>query len=587
MKLPQSFLQIATLLLLALGASAIAAEDRPNVIVVMTDDQGYGDMGHHGNPILRTPNLDAFARDATTFPQFYVSPVCSPTRASLMTGRYHLRTGVVDTYKGRSMMHADETTLAEMLLDSGYETGIFGKWHLGDNYPMRPQDQGFQNSLIHRGGGIGQFADPPNNSYFDPILFENGKEVKTKGYCTDVFTDAAVKFIYDNRRKPFFAYISYNAPHTPLQVPDEYYAKYKDKDLSPAQFPETGAPLRANKNSDDIARVYGMVENIDDNFGRLLAQLEKYKLRDNTIVIFLTDNGPQGPRFNAGLRDNKGSVFEGGIRVPFYIQWPAKLPKRKYGMIAAHIDIAPTVLDLCGVPVPNNVLFDGISLAPILTLQPGQKLSWKDRTLHFQWHRGDIPVKYRAFATRSQYFKLVQPTGRGNQKFTGGNAKYMLFDMRNDPYEQNDVAGDFPEIVEEMKSRHADWYDNMASTRGFEQPMIHLATSKENPSTLTRQDWRGPEATWDDFGKGHWDVIVPRDGSYHVTLRFPATIQDDAIVRFQLGDYQKLERVKKGVAEHTFKNIKMTATGGKLEAWVQQGEKVTGVHYVDVKRRIW
>src|SRR5262245_61009641 len=219
---------LCCLTLLACAAVAGAEPRRPNVLHVSTDDQGHGDLGVHANPKIRTPHLDAFAKQGVRLTHFHVSPVCSPTRASLLTGRYNYRTGVVDTFIGRSLMHSDEMTLAEMLRSAGYRTGIFGKWHLGDNYPLRAIDQGFQEALVLRGGGIAQPSDPPGtSSYFDPVLQHNGKEVKTKGYCSDVFTDAAMKFIAAEQDRPFFCYLAYNAPHGPFQVPDDYLAPYK------------------------------------------------------------------------------------------------------------------------------------------------------------------------------------------------------------------------------------------------------------------------------------------------------------------------------------------------------------------------
>ena len=220
--------------ILLLAARLAEAARAPNVILIMTDDQGWGDFSFQGNPALKTPHLDALARQSVELTQFYVSPVCSPTRASLMTGRYNYRTGAIDTYLGRSTMAADEVTLAEMLAAGGYRTGIFGKWHLGDNYPSRSMDQGFQESLVHRGGGMVQPADPPGGSYFDPLLVHNGQTMQSRGYCTDVFTDAAIGFIEKNRAEPFFAYIAYNCPHTPLQLPEEYHRRYADKGLDDA-----------------------------------------------------------------------------------------------------------------------------------------------------------------------------------------------------------------------------------------------------------------------------------------------------------------------------------------------------------------
>ena len=298
---------------------------RPNILLIITDDQGYGDLGSTGNPILKTPNLDRFARQSVRLTQFYVSPVCSPTRASLLTGRYAYRTGVVDTWLGRSMMHTEEVTLAEMLGPAGYKTGIFGKWHLGDNFPMRPGDQGFAESLVLRGGGLGQPGDlPGGNVYVDPVLLRNGKPEQKKGYCADVFTDATMAFVEGNRRSPFFACLAFNTPHEPLsQVPKREHEHYQLADLSAKRFfTPKGFPLPDNLEPDKIARVYAMVANIDYNVGRLLKRLETLNLTRDTIVVFLTDNGPAFPRFNAGMRGLKGSVYEGGIRVPCFVRWP-------------------------------------------------------------------------------------------------------------------------------------------------------------------------------------------------------------------------------------------------------------------------
>ena len=316
-----------TCTIMAFFPAIAAAADPPNVLIVITDDQGYGDLGAHGNPVVKTPRLDAFAKQSVWLRNFYVSPVCSPTRASLLTGFYNYRTGVVDTFLGRSMMRPDVKTLAEYLAGAGYRTGLFGKWHLGDNYPLRPEDRGFQETLWSRGGGLAQPSDPPQvdpkNAYFDPVLTRNGKEVKTKGYCTDVFTDAAEKFITAESKKPFFAYVAYNCPHSPYQVPEEFEKPYSKLDLTANGFPRIGQPWATKKlNVDEISKAYGMIENVDANFGRLMKALDDAKLADNTLVIFLTDNGPGGVRWNAGLRNRKGTVYEGGIRVPCYVRWP-------------------------------------------------------------------------------------------------------------------------------------------------------------------------------------------------------------------------------------------------------------------------
>ena len=375
----------------------------PNVILIMTDDQGYGDLGVHGNPIIKTPNLDEFARQSVEVNSFYVCPVCAPTRATLMTGRYNYRTGVTDTYLGRAMMHADEVTLAEMLRQAGYRTAIFGKWHLGDSYPMRPMDQGFEESLVHTGGGLCQPSGPYDNSYFDPSLLHNGRRIKTKGYCSDVYVDGLLKFVTEHRDEPFFAYLPFNCPHGPYQVAEKYSKPYDDLKMKPGDFPSMGHK-RPNvpKNT---AAVFGMVKNIDENVGRILDRLEDLKLSDDTIVIFLTDNGPNGARYDAGMKAHKGSVYEGGIRTAFFVRWPGILdPGRKVKQVAAHVDVVPTLLEACGAARPENVKLDGRSIMPLLK---GESVEWPERTLFFQWHRGDEPVMYRAFAARSSTHKLV------------------------------------------------------------------------------------------------------------------------------------------------------------------------------------
>ncbi|HEV7226094.1 MAG TPA: arylsulfatase, partial [Pirellulales bacterium] len=370
--------------MLWLSGALAAQEDqaRPNVILVMTDDQGYGDLGAHGNPKIKTPNLDRFARESVELSQFYVCPVCSPTRSSLLTGRYNYRTGVVDTFVGRSLMFADEVTLAEMLGAAGYRTGIFGKWHLGDNYPLRAMDQGFQEALVIKGGGIRQPSDPPGgDGYFNPMLMHNGRLEPSRGYCSDVYTDAAIQFIEQPSERPFFVYLPFNAPHGPFEAPEKELAAYRQENLGPDEFPKFGYPQRGKVGQDDLARAYAMVTNIDENFGRLMTKLDELRLTKNTIVIFLTDNGPPQPRYNAGLHGLKGSVYEGGIRVPFYIRWPARLPPGQQREIAAaHIDVAPTLLEACGVEPPAGVKFDGRGLMKVLL---GKTDDWPERTLFF------------------------------------------------------------------------------------------------------------------------------------------------------------------------------------------------------------
>jgi arylsulfatase A-like enzyme len=313
---------LASLVLLGSTVSTARATDavsKPNVVIILTDDQGFGELGATGNPVVRTPNINRLAGQRASLTQFHVMPVCSPARACLMTGRYNYRTGVVDTYLGRSLMHPDETTLVQMLAAGGYRTGIFGKWHLGDNYPMRAMDKGFRESLVLNGGGLAQPGDSPDpvderGAYFDATLRHNGAWVKTKGYVSDVITEAAIQFIQKKSDQPFFVYLPFNCPHSPHQVPDEYRRHHGEQDFAVDKFPKDGHPMAATHDPDVLARVYGMIENIDDNVGRLLAKLDELKLADNTILVFFSDNGCQHHNDdNAGFQGWKGTPFEGGI----------------------------------------------------------------------------------------------------------------------------------------------------------------------------------------------------------------------------------------------------------------------------------
>jgi arylsulfatase A-like enzyme len=564
------------------GAQEQARAARPNVVLIITDDQGYGDLGVHGNPKIRTPNLDRLAGESVRLDRFYVSPVCSPTRSSLMTGRYNYRTGVVDTFLGRSMMRPDEVTLAEMLGAAGYRTGIFGKWHLGDHYPLRPIDQGFQEALVLRGGGIGQPSDPPESggdSYFDPILQRNGRQVKTKGYCSDVYTDAAMDFIAADRSRPFFVYLPFNCPHAPLQVPDSYLKPYLAMDLSNDQFPKVGHPLPEPTPKDITARVYGMVTNIDDNVGRLLARLDELKLADDTIVVYLTDNGPQQVRYVAGMRGRKGGTYEGGIRVPGYVRWPGKLQAgRVVDRIAAHIDLTPTLLEACGVAKPDGVAFDGKSILPLMK---GEAVEWPDRTLFFQWHRGDEPERYRAFAARSQGFKIVRSEAAKDRPL---ETSIELFDMESDPLEMRDIAREHPEILARLRKEYEAWFDDVGR-RGYDPPRIVLGAPQEIASTLTRQDWRGPRAGWGPDGLGHWEVEVARAGTYAIALKFQPR-PEPTTAHVSLGDVHLRKEVPPNAASCAFDPVSLPPGPGRLEASIaRDGDRpAMGVLYVDVER---
>lgn len=506
--------------LIATSCSPKVEDKPPNVVLIITDDQGYGDLGVTGNPHVKTPVIDQFARESVRFNQFYVSPVCAPTRSSLMTGRYSLRTGVRDTYNGGAIMDAEEVTIAEMLKDAGYSTGIFGKWHLGDNYPARPNDQGFDESLIHLAGGMGQPGDfttfyQGDSSYFDPVLWQNGEQQPFTGYCSDIFTDAAISFIDQNHKDPFFCYLSFNAPHTPLQVPEEYYNMYKDIDPS-SGFENDERPFTqmSEKNKEDARKVYAMVSNIDDNLGQLFQKLEELNITDNTLVIFMTDNGPQQTRYNAGMRGLKSSVFRGGVRVPFYWRLPSHEQKnRDIATTTAHIDLLPTLAELCGAELPADRVIDGKSLLPLLNGEEADELN--SRSLFFYWTRRH-PELYNNIALQKGNFRLV-----GHTDYDATVEDFELFNIREDEYEQHNVIASNVTLAAEMKEELDRMvYELTRADRLLTPPGIIIGSEHENPVILNRNDASGERAIWtNEEHYGFWKVKI-LEGRYDIRFKF-------------------------------------------------------------------
>lgn len=486
-----------------------APTDPPNIVLILTDDQGYGDLGATGNPVIETPHLDALARQSAQMRQFYVSPVCSPTRASLLTGRYNYRTGVVDTYIGRSMMRPDELTLAELLKPRGYQSGVFGKWHLGDCYPLRAIDQGFDEALVHFGGGLAQPSDLLENGrrYTDVTLFRNGQPTPTKGYCTDVYFGEALGFMEKavRRKKPFFAYIAPNAPHDPFDdVPADLLRKYQGKDLNAVLPPPEG---KMAERTDAVARVFAMIENIDQNVGRLMQKLTEWGIDDNTIVIFMTDNGPNTRRYVGTMRGMKGQVHDGGIRTSFFIRWPGQI---KAGLASdvpvAHIDLTPTLLAAAGTRPPTDRTIDGRSFLPLLR---SEAVAWPDRTLYLQWHRGDVPQPFVNFAARGERYKLLSADGTA----------FELYDVRADPTETTNLAATQPAVLERMKTDYRRWYDDVSSTRpdNYAKPRIVLGSRAETTTRLSRQDWHLTQGTgWGT--QGVWKISSRQPARYTVDV---------------------------------------------------------------------
>jgi len=493
---------------------------KPNVIIIMTDDQGFGDLGINKNPNIITPNIDQFASESVRFDNFFVSPVCAPTRASLMTGRYSLRTGVRDTYNGGAIMSNTETTIAEILKEADYSTGIFGKWHLGDNYPFRPSEQGFDESIIHLAGGIGQVGDftnyyKGNTSYFDPILWKNNKKNQYDGYCSDIFAENAVKFIEKNKNKPFFCYLLFNAPHTPLQVPKKYYNMYKDLDPELGFNDESLASKMSEKDKEDARRIYGMVTNIDDNIGKVLNKLTELGIEEETIIIFMTDNGPQQFRYNSNMKGLKGTVYNGGTRVPFYIKYAEKFKNSKViSRMSAHIDILPTILELCNLKIPSDRKIDGQSLVPLINSKP-----FNDRHLFSYWTRR-FPEKYINMSIQNDNYKLV-----GNNDYNGKIKDFELYDLIADPLESKNVINQNIEIAKSFKIEMDNSIDDLLSSENIKNPpRIIIGSEFENPTVLNRNDASGERGIWaqNDI-YSYWKVNFKK-GTYDFKFKFKDSI---------------------------------------------------------------
>jgi arylsulfatase A-like enzyme len=425
---------------------------QPNIILVLTDDQGYGDIAAHGNPVIKTPSLDRLFDESVRFTDFQVSPTCAPTRTALMTGKHEFRSGVTHTIFERERMSLKSTTIAQVLKSAGYKTGIFGKWHLGDAEPYQPQNRGFDETFIHGCGGIGQdypgtCADAPGNTYFDPVIRHNGRFQRTKGYCTDVFFQQALSWIEARKDEPapFFAYITPNAPHVPLVCPDEYRRMYKGVKLGGVELDE------------DTRRYLGMCTNVDDNVGKLVNRLTEWGIEKNTLLIFMTDNGgTSGVKvFNAGMRGAKATPYQGGTRVPAFFRWPGTLQPGQRRQLAAHIDLFSTLAELGGASLPSGDALDGRSLVPLLR---NPAASWPDRYLFThvgRWDRGKAEnSKYAKCRVRNQRFSMVN---------SRPEKKWELYDLSEDPGERRDIAAQRPDLVSRMDQAYDRWWTDVSA----------------------------------------------------------------------------------------------------------------------------
>ncbi|MCL4192786.1 MAG: arylsulfatase [Thermoguttaceae bacterium] len=514
------------------GAIAGAAEPRvrPNVLLILTDDQGYGDFSIHGNPHVRTPHLDRLGESSVRFDRFYVNSFCAPTRAALLTGRWPLRTGVHGVTHNREAMRPNEVTIAEALRGGGYRTALIGKWHNGEQYPYTPPGQGFDEFFGFHNGHW--------NDYFDATLLRGTQVEKTQGYISDVLTDEAMKWIAKGGARPFFCYLAYNAPHSPFQVPDKYFDRFKVQGFD-----------------DAVAAFWGMCENLDENIGRLLAHLDRLELAENTIVVFLTDNGgTAGVKiYNAGMRGGKTSVHEGGTRVPLFVRWPAaQWTAHVVKPIVSHIDLYPTPLDLCGVPAPPGPPLDGISLRPLLE---GDGSQWPERVL-FTHNPIDETNKFPG-AVRTDRYRLVcdirgRSGGSGAVNNDASATGWQLYDMTNDPGEKNDLARQQPEKVAELSALYDAWFADI-SRDGLRRFPIPVGYAEENPVEIHApqayftaplrfhsgpgyaNDWL---TDWTDANARVWfDLDVVRSGRYALEIAYACPAEDaGAKIRIRAGD---------------------------------------------------
>jgi arylsulfatase A-like enzyme len=474
--------------------NSVDAASRPNVIIVLTDDQGYGDLSCHGNPVLKTPNLDRLHSESIRFTDFHVAPMCTPTRGQLMTGVDALRNGAMNVSSGRTLLRREFPTMPEIFAANKYRTAIFGKWHLGDNYPYRPQDRGFEESIWFPSSHTPSAPDYWNNDYFDDVYWHNGERKSFKGYCTDVFFNEAMRWMRERaqRKEPFFCYLPTNTPHWPPFVPEKYREPYRDQ-------------------SRDIASFFGMIANIDENMGRLEAFLRETELRDNTIVIFMTDNGTANGEsvFNAGMRGKKIGLHDGGHRVPFFVRWPAgKLrPSGNVDVMVQAQDVPPTLIDLCGLKKTKSAKFDGISLGDLLR---GKTENLPDRMLVTQFSR----------MMRSEPQKADAAVLWNKWRFVSDTE---LYDISQDPAQERNVFEQFPDVVAQMRQHYAKWWEGV-EPRVNEFSPIHVGSRHENPVMLTPCDWR--DVFLDQQAQirrvkanGTWTLFVEKTGDYSVALR--------------------------------------------------------------------
>jgi arylsulfatase A-like enzyme len=498
--------------------------EHPNIVLILTDDQGWGDLSLNGNQNLSTPRIDALGEGGAVFESFFVQPLCAPTRAEILTGRYFPRTGVRGVTRRAEYMNLDERTIGDVFQAAGYATGCFGKWHSGSAYPYHPNGRGFEEFF---GFCCGHWSN-----YFDTTLDHNGEDVEISDYIIDELTDRAIEFIQTNGDRPFLCYVPYNVPHSPFQIPDRWYEKFAGAD------PQMRHRDPAKEDLEETRAVLAMCENVDWNVGRLVDTVEELGLAENTIFVYLSDNGPNTWRWNGGMRGKKGSTEEGGVRSPCVINWPARVPPETHiERVAGGIDLLPTLADMAGVALtPTNPL-DGVSLKPLLD---GPASDWPERPIYSQSADG-------------------QTTGIRTQTYRAGGDSGGLFDMRTDPGQHNDLSESRPDLFTELTQRIATWREEVIPADNDERPLP--VGYPEFPTTnLNAQDgvpngkitWSSihPNASfftnWNEVGDEiHWDIEVETDGQYEVVVLYTCPEGDEgAELAVTCGDASVRERIE-------------------------------------------
>jgi len=589
------FLAMQVLVTPVTAAVSNQGKQKPNIIFVITDDQGMGDLGCTGNPYIKTPNIDDFYTDAVRFTNYHVGTTCAPSRSGIMSGRHCNRVNVFHTINGRSLLFEDEVILPQVLAQNGYTNAMFGKWHLGDNYPFRPEDRGFHEVVRHGGGGVGQGPDYWMNDYFDDTYWHNGEPQKYEGYCTDVFFSEALNFIEENKDKPFFCYISTNAPHSPYNVPKEYYDMYVGKE----EYKDL---------NERLLRFYGMITNIDDNFKKLEDKLDELGLTENTILIFTTDNGTSAGRstYNAGLQGGKGSQFDGGHRVPFFIHWPnGEITGGKdIDNLVANYDLLPTFVDLLDLDFNPVKPLDGKSLVPLIKEENPE---WENRILYIDTQREQNLIKYRKYAVMDDNWRLVD----GDK----------LYNITNDRGQKNNVIDQYPEVAARLAEGYERWWQSFLDEGVDEKyAYIKVGSPKENPTRISAHDqivgryspvWHQNGAITGEQSTGKWKIEFVEDGEYSITLRrfpresglainetFPAQEKrieldqtapegvknDFTEARLYVAGYTRDTEIEPGQEEVTFTE-KIPAGKYDMEAQlIDSGNRVHPAYYVYVEK---